>query len=365
MNVFDLDGVRVNRAVYLAMRLQTKAGHDVEAFRALRQIFLNQLEHLQSEAVYATTMAQLEVSISGRHWARTARAYAGSVFDVPGRKLLAVAAPVTLSLGGPVARANQLAQGDAEELVFLADRTQDVTSARRVIYSRQIFTLQELLELRPSTTRQFCIDLLEPGTQQPVLRTSSGRVPTMVGAAPGGPWELIYFVGACELHGNVPLIFDIARQAERLQAFSVHAKNAILSAPSLMFNRGVKRDGREHGVMLLSNATSRGEQALLVHAIFDFLVQLDLGNEPLRLSFVQTEPGRGFRLLADSGEMAMEAGFSARTGLSAGMFDEAARRAAALLGSDPVVEECAGPEAYFQMATRCGIQLAANAPEQI
>jgi hypothetical protein len=356
MNVFQLDQMRVERVLRLARNLQMKSGHDSGSFRAIREIFFDDLEYLGREEVFCAALAQLPDESPSRHWILQARAQAGAVFEDDGCLLVAVAAPVTVSLRGPRMASTELSQGDAEELDFLAERTGEVMGARQVIFGRQMFTLQDLLLRRPRETLAHCRELLRQGPGQPVRIMSHGDSPWSVRATPAGPWELVYFVGVCQMSLSASLVIHDPKQAESLRVFSMHAKNAILSAPSLMFNRDVWRDGCEHGVVLQSEAAVCGEQALLVHEVHSFLIHLDLGHEPVRLTCVEAESGRSFRLLAATGLMTTEMRWRSKAGASAEGFVAAVRRAATLLAVDDVVIALERDlAAYLQEAARSGL----------
>jgi hypothetical protein len=357
MNVFQLDEMRVERALHLARKIQLKSGHDAGSFRALRQIFADELDHFGRQEVFSAAMARLTRESPSRHWILAAKAHAGSVFEDDGRLLAAVAAPVTVSLKGPKMPSTELNQGDAEELGFLADRTVDVMGARQVIFGRQIFTLQDVLLRRPNETLAHCRELLRQGPGQPVQVRSPGAGASAVRATPSGPWELLFFFGVVEMDLNAQLVINDAKQAERLRVFSMHAKNAILSAPSLMFNRDIRRDGAEHGVVLQADAAVRGEQGLLVHEVHSFLSNLDLGDENVKVTCCEAEPGRCFRLLAATGLMTTEMVWRSIAGVSSDGLLAAVKTAARILGFDDYVIALE-PDltSYTQEAQRSGLR---------
>jgi len=139
--------------------------------------------------------------------------------------------------------------------------------------------------------------------------------------------------------------------------FSMHAKNAILSAPSLMFNRNLRRDGAEHGVVLQADAAVCGEQGLLIHEVHSFLSNLDLGDENVKVTCLEAEPGRCFHLLAATGLMTTEMVWHSIAGVSSDGFLAAVKTAARILSFDDCVIALEPVlTSYTQEALRSGLR---------
>lgn len=357
MSVVHMNQIRVKRALGLARQLQLKSGQDADAFSALRKIFTDELLRFGSTEIYRATLALIPTGNSAQDWVRLAQLQAGSVFEDAGRLLVAVACPVTLRVTGPASYLKPVDQGDAVELSFLEERTQDVMGGRKVVFGRQMFTLQDLIQKTARQTLAHCRDLLEHDPGRSVRRGPHDPVPWSVGSSPSAKWELMFFLGVCELDRHQFIQLELAEQAKKLRVFSVHARYAILSTPSIMFNRNLRTDGCAHGVLLQTRAIARGEQALLVHHLYDFLAGLEEGDQGFNLTAFEEAVGSVYRMVASTDAISQEIVWKGKAETSRQMFNEAALKAAALLGDQRELRWAPDRPSYIAELNRCGISI--------
>jgi len=357
MSVVHMNYMRVQKALRLARQLQLKSGQDAEAFSTLRRIFTDDLLQSGSSEVFSATLSCIPTGNSAQDWVRLAHAQAGAVFEHAGRLLVAIACPVTLCVRGPASALEPFDQGDAAELSFLEDRTQEVMRARRVAFGRQMFTLQDLMERTPRQTLAHCRELLEHSPGRSVRRGAGDPVPWSVRSSPSAKWELTFFLGVCELDRLQSLQLELAAPARNLHNFSVHGTYAILSTPQIKFNRNLWTDGTSHGVLLQTRAIPRGEQALLVHQLHDFLASLEEGSLGFSLKCFEETVGSVYRMLVNTGVMAQEIVWQSRAETSRQLFSEAVLKAAALLGDQRDLRWASDRTSYLADLHRCGISI--------
>lgn len=357
MTVVHMNQIRIEQALRLAKQIQLKSGHDAEAFSALRKIFCEEQLQRGTRETSSTTLARIPAGNSAQDWVRAAQRQAGSVFENAGRLLVAVACPVTVCIKGPAHALAPINQGDVVGLGFLAERTRDVMCCGKVVFGHEMFTLQDLMQKTSRQTLAHCRKLLDYGSGLSAGEGMCTSAPWYLRSSPSARWELVFFLGVCELDLHQSLKLEIAIEAERLRHFSVHGKYAILSSPAVMFNRNLSADGCAHGVLLQTSAVARGAQGLLVHELYDFISAIEEDDEGLNLTCFEDQVGSVYRLLASTGAMAQEIVWKSQTETSKQMFGHAVSTAASLLGDQRKLHWATDRTGYLESLRMCGISI--------